>query len=64
MLGVLTQPFYLLSKPNSPLFGAPKSEIGYKITIKFAYLAKKQYVCTLFHNDRGYLVLTAGRMVV
>ena len=28
LLGVLTQPFYLLSKPNSPLHSDPKSRMG------------------------------------
>jgi len=50
LLGVLTQPFYLLSKPDSPFaFDASNHEIGCKITIKFAYIKIFLYFCTIFY---------------
>ena len=58
MLGVLTQPFYLLSKPNSPemdrkitAFLSNMQEKTQKNAKLFAGMPKMLYLCTLFLNE-------------
>ena len=48
LLGVLTQPFYLLSKPNSPRCDTLFVKSGCKITKLFAHIKIFLYFCAIF----------------